>query len=103
MLRAAPPRWAPSTVRAAARSCCLGLLDVGLTGLAHSGGEDLLHARTRVDRAALALRAVERGERRLDAQLGADRGRPLKQALGRRGGGKRLATPPIEQRPVLPQ
>src|SRR3954471_23566116 len=103
MRRAALPRWAPWTARADARSCGLGLLDVGLAGLAHGGGEDLLHAGTGVDRPALALGAVEGREGGIDAQLGPHGRGPLQQTLGCRGRGEALAAIEVEQRPVLPE
>src|SRR4051795_4449038 len=103
MRRAALPRWAPWTARADARSCGLGLLDVGLTGLAHRGGEDLLHAGTGLDRPALALGAVEGREGGVDAQLDTHGRGPWQQPLGRRGRREALAPIEVEQRPVLPE
>ena len=56
------------------------LLCVGLPGLLHRGGEDLLARGARQLIRPLTLRAVALGEHGLDAELGADRGRPGEQA-----------------------
>src|SRR3954468_4202900 len=82
------------------RSCSLIRWSIGRARLAHSVGVDVAQRGAAVQRAALALCAVERGQRDVEAVLGARRLRPRQDALQRGAGVLLLAAVEVDEAAV---